>query len=165
MIKDFHALVHADDTLIISTSRDEFIVKCNHMLQYFKENSLKLNFDKSSYFILNPKRGDRKTSLQLKEGMLKYKSVQDYLGVIVTDGGVLKHDITKFIREKRSNVLIKFINFCSKNFLDSSQNQIGCTGLLCSYFFVVCVGNLVELWKRSRGHIQKWVTGCARIEI
>ena len=117
LIKDFHALVHADDTLIISTSRDKFIIKCNKMLEYFKENSLKLNFDKSSYFILNPKEADRKTSLELKEGMLKYKSVQDYLGVIVTDGGVLKHDITRFIREKRSNVLVKFTNFCSKNFL------------------------------------------------
>ena len=37
LIKDFHALVHADDTLIISTQRDKFIAKCNHMLEYFKE--------------------------------------------------------------------------------------------------------------------------------
>ena len=117
LIKDFHALIHADDTLIISTQRDKFITKCNHMLDFFKENSLKLNLDKSSYFILNPKETDRKTSLQLKEGMLRYKSVQEYLGVFVTDCGVLKHDVTKFIREKRSNVLIKFTNFCSKNFL------------------------------------------------
>ena len=87
------------------------------MLRYFNENSLKLNFDKSSYFILNPKPADQKTSLQLDGGMLKYKSVQDYLGVYVTDCGILKQDVTKFIREKRSNVLIKFTNFCSKNFL------------------------------------------------
>ena len=46
----------------------------------FNENSLKLNFDKSSYFILNPMAADRKTSLQLDGGMLKYKSVQEYLG-------------------------------------------------------------------------------------
>ena len=117
LIKDFHALVHADDTLIISISRGNFIVKCNSMLRYFDENSLKLNFNKSSYFILNPKPIDRKTNLQLDEGMLKYKSVQIYLGVYVTDCGVLKHDVTKFIREKRSNVLFKFTNFCNKNFL------------------------------------------------
>ena len=49
--------------------------------------------------------------------MLKYKSVQEYLGVFVTDCGSIKHDITKFICEKRSNVLVKFTNFCSKNFL------------------------------------------------
>ena len=63
--------------------------------------------------------------MQLKDGILKYKSVQDYLGVIVTDGGVLKHDITKFIREKRSNVLIKFTNFCSKNFLAPLSVKLG----------------------------------------
>ena len=117
LIKHFHALVHADDTIIISTSRDQFITKCNHMLDYFSENSLKLNFDKSSYFIINPKANDRKTSLQLEEGILKYKAKQEYLGVIVTDVGSLKHDILKFIREKRSNILIKFTNFCNKNFL------------------------------------------------
>ena len=117
LIKDFHALVHADDTLIISTQKEKFIIKCNHMLDYFKENNLKLNLDKSSYFILNPKETDRKTSLLLKDGMLSYKSVQEYLGVIVSDCGILRLDVTKFIREKRCNVLIKFTNFCSKNFL------------------------------------------------
>ena len=116
LIKDFHALVHADDTIIVSTDRDKFIIKCNYMLDYFTENSLKLNFDKSSYFIVNPKRTDRKVSLQLKQGFLKYKSNQDYLGVIVTDGGVIKHDVSKFIRDKRSNILIKFTNFCNKFF-------------------------------------------------
>ena len=117
LIKDFHALVHADDTLIISTDRDKFITKCNHMLEYFAENSLVLNFDKSSYFIINPKKTDRKVRLQLSQGYLKYKSIQEYLGVIITDGGVLKHDVSKFIRDKRSNILIKFINFVNKNFL------------------------------------------------
>ena len=107
LIKDFHALVHADDTLIISTQRDKFIIKCLRMLEYFKDNSLKLYFSKSSYFILNPKETDRKTSLPLKDSMLEYKPIQDYLGMIVADGGVLKEDVTKVIREKRSHVLIK----------------------------------------------------------
>ena len=117
LIKDFHALVHADDTLIISIDREKFITKCNHMFDYFKENSLKLNFGKSSYFILNPKMTDKKSSIQLSEGTLKYKPVQVYLGVNITDGGVLKNDVTTFICINRSNVLIKFTNFCIKNFL------------------------------------------------
>ena len=60
------------------------------MLDYFTENNLKLNLGKSSYFILNPKRNDRKISIKLKQGLLKYKSVQEYLGVFITDCGVLK---------------------------------------------------------------------------
>ena len=56
LIKDFHTLVHADDTIVISTSRESFIVKCNHMIDYFNENKLSLNFDKSSYLIIRPKK-------------------------------------------------------------------------------------------------------------
>ena len=55
IIKSIHALIHADDTVIISTERDKFIKKCNHMIDYFQANSLKLNILKSFYFIINNK--------------------------------------------------------------------------------------------------------------
>ena len=47
MLDTLHCLLHADDTAILSTNRDLFINKCNHMLDYFKENSLSLNLSKS----------------------------------------------------------------------------------------------------------------------
>ena len=34
-----HCLLHADDTAILSTNRQLFVSKCNHMLDYFSENS------------------------------------------------------------------------------------------------------------------------------
>ena len=49
IIGSFHALVHADDTLIMSTNRDGFIHKCNQMMIYFEDNQLKLNLSKSSF--------------------------------------------------------------------------------------------------------------------
>ena len=50
-----HCLLHADDTAIISTNRKDFVNKCNHMLQFFDENDLKLNFSKCEYLIINGK--------------------------------------------------------------------------------------------------------------
>ena len=60
---------------------------------------------------------DRRINIKLKKGYLKCKSVQSYLGVIITNEGNLKNDVSKYIEDKRSNILIKFVNFCNKNFM------------------------------------------------
>ena len=111
----FHALVHADDTLIMSTNRDGFIHKCNQMMIYFEDNQLKLNLSKSSYLIINPSIDDKKCSIKLEKGLLEYKHSQYYLGIIISDDGLIGHDVDSFIKGKRSNLCIKFNNFCSKN--------------------------------------------------
>ena len=41
-----HCLLHANDTVIISTDRKMFIKKCNTTLKYFKDNSMSLNSPK-----------------------------------------------------------------------------------------------------------------------
>ena len=117
ILDDLHCLLHADDTAILSTSRERFIEKCNHMLDYFGENSLSLNLSKSGYLIINPKEEDHKCSLMLKNGLLDYCSEVKYLGVKISDTGSVKEDIERFLKDKRSNVSIKFRNFCRKNIL------------------------------------------------
>ena len=117
LIEILHCLLHADDTAIISTDRELFIKKCNHMLDYFQENSLSLNLSKSGYLIINGKEGDTKTSLELKNGLLEYKSILKYLGVKISDQGRIDNDVEVFLEEKRCNVTIKYGNFCRKNFL------------------------------------------------
>ena len=117
LLESLHCLLHADDTAILSTNRELFIAKCNHMLDYFSENSLSLNLSKSGYLIINGKCDDVKEGLLLKNGILEYKSVVKYLGVKISDSGCLKVDIEKYIHDKRSNVTIKYGNFCRKNFL------------------------------------------------
>ena len=112
-----HCLLHADDTVIISTDRQLFIKKCNAMLKYFNDNSMSLNFPKSSYFIINPKEDDLKCDLHLELGTIEYKASYLYLGVVVSDTGCISHDIEKFVEKKRGNVAIKYNNFLRKNFL------------------------------------------------
>ena len=116
ILEDLHCLLHADDTVIISTERTLFVQKCDHMLDYFRENSLSLNLSKSGYLIINGN-NDIKSNIMLKNGILEYKSVVTYLGVIISDKGNIEHDALLYLEEKRSNVTIRYGNFCRKNFL------------------------------------------------
>ena len=108
-------LIHADDTIILSTSREKFIHKCNETITFFHQNKLNLNIDKSCFLIINPGPNDRQSSIVLNTGVLKYKSSFDYLGVIVSDTGLLKDDVRTFIERKNGNVSVKFTNFCKSN--------------------------------------------------
>ena len=78
--------------------------------------SLSLNLGKSGYLIINGKDSDR-VDLVLKNGVLEYCSVIKYLGVKISDCGIIKKDVELFVEDKRANVTIKFGNFCRKNFL------------------------------------------------
>ena len=111
-----HCLLHADDTAIVGTSREKFITKCNLMIEYFNENQLTLNFSKSAYMIINGK-NELKTDIELSNGNLEYVSSYTYLGTIITDSGSIKHDVLCHINSKRSNLTIKYSNFCRKNYL------------------------------------------------
>ena len=117
LIDSLHCLLHADDTLIISTSRSLFIKKCNLMNEYFDNNQLRLNLGKSGYMIIKGKKEDMKCRIELNKGHLNYKKELTYLGVIIGDTGRLKEDIINSLEDKRGNVTIKFTNFCAKNFL------------------------------------------------
>ena len=117
ILRFMHCLLHADDTAVLSTDRELFKKKCNHMLKFFNDNSLSLNFPKSSYLIINGKEHDIKCDLELDFGMLEYKSVYEYLGAIISDCGNITSDIERYINGKRANVTIKFNNFLRKNFL------------------------------------------------
>ena len=116
LIDVMHVLLHADDTLTISTNRMLFVQKCNYMLDYFKENQLNLNLGKSSYLIINGKNIDEKSTIILNIGPLKYTSSITYLGVIFSDKGTLVNDISLNIQSKRGNITVKFSNFCARNF-------------------------------------------------
>ena len=112
-----HCLLHADDTIVISTDRETFVRKCNLMLQYFDENRLSLNFSKSKYMIINAKETDLKCDIELNTGKFEYCHEYVYLGAVITDTGSIAYDIERYVGLKRANVTIKFNNFLRTNFL------------------------------------------------
>ena len=85
------------------------------MIDYFRENSLSLNLSKSGYFVINGAIHDIKPNLLLKNGILKYESALTYLGVKISDTGNIMYDIQLYLREKRSNVTVKYGNLCKTN--------------------------------------------------
>ena len=117
ILDTLHCLLHADDTAILSTNCELFVNKCNHMLDYFSENSLSLNLSKSGYLIINGKEEDIKCNLELKNGILPYKNELKYLGIKISDSGNLREDVSRYVEAKRNNLSIKFRNFCRRHFL------------------------------------------------
>ena len=65
--------------------------------------------------IVNGGKDDIKCDIKIKAGWLGYKSVQKYLGVIFTDDGVLKSDVTLFLEKKNKDVNVKLASFLTKN--------------------------------------------------
>ena len=63
LLQDLHSLLHADDTLVLSTRRDLFVHKCN--VDGLTEKKMLLSFKKSGYIIVNPKQDDIRCDLKL----------------------------------------------------------------------------------------------------
>ena len=124
IIDTIHTLLHADDTLIISTREDLFLKKCNIMLEYFAHNKLKLNLGKSGYLVITADKHKRKPKLQLNKGDVKYKQVMKYLGILISDRGNVMKDVDLFVEEKKSHVYTKFTNYCARNYLSPLQIKL-----------------------------------------
>ena len=116
LLGTLHTLLHADDTLIISTSRTLFINKCNAMINFFDDEYMILNMSKSGFMIINPGNTDYKTDIVIQSRILKYKPKQVYLGQLFTDSGNISHDILQMTNSKAGNITIKLQNFLNKNF-------------------------------------------------
>ena len=117
LISDLHALLHADDTVLLSTSREAFVIKCKEMVNCFKEKKLNLNVSKSRYMIINGKANDHKVKLDIGHGFLAYTKTYKYLGYYISDTGILCDDFGLNVNTKRANLTIKYLNFCRSNFM------------------------------------------------
>ena len=110
-------MLHADDTVLLSTSREAFIIKCREMVNCFKDKKLNLNVSKSRYMIINGKENDHKVKLDIGHGYLTYTSKYKYLGYYISDSGNLSDDFELNVKDKRANLTIKYLNFCRTNFM------------------------------------------------
>ena len=145
ILDDLHCLLHADDTAIISTDEHLFVHKCNMMLEFFEENSLSLNLSKSGFIVINGG-NDKKHDLLLRNGVLECKNVVTYLGAKISDTGNISYDVDLYVSEKRSNVTIKFANFCRKNFLAPIDTKLHVLNVcVCSSLIYGC-----ETWGQSK---------------
>ena len=111
IIDTMHILLHADNTIVLSTNVSLFIKKCNVLIEYFDINKLKLNLGKSGFTIIGGNIND-KHDILLSNGSLEYKEILKYLGVC--NKGSIKEDVKTFVTNKRGNVITKRGNVITK---------------------------------------------------
>lgn len=115
ILGDLHCLLHADDTVVLSNSRDDFVRKCNHLMDYFENNKLKLNLGKSAYMIIHGKKHEAKDPLHLKSGIIAYKPLYVYLGIPISDTGSIVNDLKEHIKLRRPSIIVKLCKFLEMN--------------------------------------------------
>ena len=115
IIGSLHILLHADDTVVLSTSRNQFIYKCNTLINEFTLKKLSLNLSKSGFMIISPDSEADRCNIQLNSGWLKYKVNFTYLGAIFSDQGTVNHDLNLHVHSKNKSVYIKLANFVRNN--------------------------------------------------
>lgn len=111
-----HCLLHADDTLLLSTSKELFIKKCELTFDFFSSEDLHINLDKTCFMIINPGSEDHRLDLVIRDNILKYKSSHIYLGHILSDSGSITVNFKMQMDTKSPNVTLKLRNFISKNY-------------------------------------------------
>ena len=124
------------------------------------------------YMILNPKHTeDIKCSLKLKNGFIDYKKSVHYLGVIITDSGIIRNDIKLFLNEKRCNISVKFLNFCLRNISAPLQIKLrvleACVTTSLTYACQTwgCIPNDIDIFLRHGLKIALGIRECTNNEI
>jgi hypothetical protein len=110
-----HILLHADDTAVLSTTRELFITKCNILLAAFNSKRVSLNMKKSGFLVINPKKTGDRTDIKLNHGWLSYRSTFVYLGAIFSDNGAVFHDVNLHVAQREKSVYVKLANFMRNN--------------------------------------------------
>ena len=108
--------MHTDDTVVLSTSRNQFIYKCNTLINEFMLKKLSLNLSKSGFMIISPDSEADRCNIKLNSGWLKYKVNFTYLGAIFSDQGTVNHDLNLHVYSKNKSVYIKLANFVRNSY-------------------------------------------------
>ena len=110
-----HILLHADDTAVLSTDRSLFITKCNILITAYKLKKVSLNLKKSSFLTINPQKQEDRYNVKLENGWLSYCSTYVYLGVIISDDGMIANDVARHVEGREKSVYVKMANFMRNN--------------------------------------------------
>ena len=111
LIHFYHILLHADDSIILATSKKSLIKKFEKLSKYCKENNIKLQLSKCCFLAINSKDTE---NIQMEGEVIENKSEFIYLGSTITASG----DVTKDIRaelKKKEKKLNQFFAFLSQN--------------------------------------------------
>ena len=112
----YHMLVHADDILMLATTRTLALQKMVTLLKYCSINFIKLQISKCSFMCVNSDDPEDEEPLELENLLLNSTTSEVYLGSCVTNSTNIADDVTADIKHRQISV-VKFFSFlrCNKN--------------------------------------------------
>ena len=112
VIHIYHILLHADDCLLLATSKERLIDKFKCLEQYCIDNQIRLQPKKCCFLAINSSETD---SMVLENGEICCKNKAVYLGSIITDTGNVSDDVAAEIKQ-REKQFSRFQAFLRENY-------------------------------------------------
>ena len=109
-----HLLMHADDILLLATSKSLAIQKLCALMTYCKSNFIKLQLAKCAVLCVNSADINDHLPITVDGVVLENKKEEVYLGSVITNSYRLIDDVEADIRKRQVNV-IKFYAFLRSN--------------------------------------------------
>ena len=113
LLETIHLLIHADDTTILASSREQAEAKLKSLLQYCALNHISLQLSKCEFIVINGELND-KADIKLPEGSVKHVSFVTLLGSQLSESGSIEDD-HRFHMRHRYPAVTKFFNFLRNN--------------------------------------------------
>ena len=106
--------MHADDILMLATTRLKVIDKVKCLINYCKENFIKLQLTKCAMMCVNSKDEGDNEPIIVEGVTLKCSPSEVYLGSVITCSNKLIHDVEADIKNRQLNI-VKFYAFLRNN--------------------------------------------------
>ena len=113
LIGIFHFLMHADDILMLATSRNIALEKVKCLMQYCVDNFIRLQITKCAIMCVNGD-DDDELSLQIGNLTLNNTECEVYLGSSITKSTKLVDDVNADIRLRQISI-VKYFAFLRNN--------------------------------------------------
>ena len=113
LLETIHLLIHADDTTILASSREQAEAKLRSLLQYCALNHISLQLSKCEFIVINGELND-KADIKFPEGSVKHVSFVTLLGSQLSESGSIEDD-HRFHMRHRYPAVTKFFNFLRNN--------------------------------------------------
>ena len=111
-IHTYHLLLHADDSLILATTKRLLVEKYLAMEKYSLENMLYLQTKKCGFLVIN---SNQKEPIALQKGNINHLDEITYLGSMISSRGNVTQDVILEINSNKKH-FNKFFAFISKNY-------------------------------------------------
>ena len=114
LIKMYHLLMHADDIMLLATSRSLIIEKLKCLMKFCKDNFVKLQMSKCAGMCVNSENVEDHEPVEIDGLELKNTSCEVYLGSSITNSCKLIDDVNADMKKRNVNT-IKYFAFLRNN--------------------------------------------------